>query len=385
MLYFLWFWNNDGINKENSGERIRIRESYILVMAYVGAVVGAGFASGQEVVQFFVRYGIYGLKGVVLAGILFSLLGGLLLYVAHQEKISSYQNLFNSIFGYRLAPIVDLALAIFLFLGISTMLSASGAIFQEHLYLPKSWGVGAAFLLVALFLLTGKKGLVLSYNILVPIKLVLLLSITLYTALYIKGNTLVEYTAIVSANELKFWPISSLLYVGYNFALAIVILTEYQSLTSKRGGVAGALWGGFILGLLLLSTYLALSKYLPAVLTYEVPMLFIAGNISLSTKQLYTLVLWVGILTTALANTYGFTQRFSHLIRLNYKVSLCAALILALPLSGFDFSVLVGHVYPVFGALGILIITFLSSKAIKDIASELYYNIMQYKSVIRRK
>ncbi|HZJ84815.1 MAG TPA: hypothetical protein VFD02_04580 [Syntrophomonadaceae bacterium] len=354
-------------------------------MAYVGAVVGAGFASGQEVVQFFVRYGIYGLKGVVLAAILFSLLGGILLYLAHQEKISTYQDLFESIFGHRLAPIIDLSLAIFLFLGISTMLSASGAIFQEHLYLPKSWGVWAAFLLVGIFLVTGKKGLVLSYNILVPIKLVLLLSITLYVAIFMKGNSLVEYTGLISTNELNFWPISSLLYVGYNFALAIVILTEYQSLTSKKGGIVGGVWGGFFLGLLLLSTYLALGKYLPAVLAYEVPMLFIAGNISLSAKQLYTIVLWVGILTTALANTYGFTQRFSHLIRLNYKVSLFLSLILALPLSGFDFSVLVGHVYPVFGALGLVIITFLSSKAIKDIASELYYNIMQYKSVIRRK
>lgn len=35
-------------------------------------------------------------------------------------------------------------------------------------------------------------------------------------------------------------------------------------------------------------------------------MLFVAGQVSMTARHLYTVVLWQGIITTALANAYGF-------------------------------------------------------------------------------
>lgn len=348
-------------------------------MGYIGAVIGAGFASGQEIIQFFVTYGLYGLKGVILTSILFAALGGMLLYIAHQNKVSSYQDVLVVLWGRKVAPIIDFFLAIFLFLGISTMLSASGAVFFEHIYLPKGLGVFLAYILVGLFLIWGKKGLVVSYNILVPIKLILLFTITAYAVFFIHGSQIETYTAFLRPNDIRFWIISSLLYVAYNFALAMVILTEYQSLTDKRSGIAGGIWGGIVLGLLVLLTYLALSKFLPVILHYEVPMLFVAGNISLTAKHLFTVVLWLGILTTALANTYGFAQRFAKFTGFGYQNCLLIALTLALPIAMQDFSVLVGKVYPLFGILGLFIVSALIYRSTKELVREIYYNIIQNK------
>ena len=39
--------------------------------AFVGVIVGAGFASGQEILQFFTSFGVYGLIGCVVAGLTF--------------------------------------------------------------------------------------------------------------------------------------------------------------------------------------------------------------------------------------------------------------------------------------------------------------------------
>ncbi|HZK42866.1 MAG TPA: hypothetical protein VFC73_01095 [Syntrophomonadaceae bacterium] len=257
------------------------------------------------------------------------------------------------------------------------MLSASGAVFQEHLFLPKSVGIIFAYSLIGLFLITGKKGLMFSYKILVPIKLILLLVIASYVMFFVQSSALETYTASLSLNEVRFWGISSVLYVSYNFALAMVILSEYQPLTNKRSGVAGGFWGGLILGLLVYISYMAMSKFLPSILHYEVPMLFIAGNISITAKHVYTLVLWLGILTTALANTYGFSQRMAKFVGLNFRSCLLISLTLAIPLSTQDFSVLVGKVYPLFGILGFVIVCGVAYKAIKDLLGELYYNIIK--------
>ena len=49
---------------------------FLVAMTYIGAVVGAGFASGQELWQFFARWGFSGWLGILLAGLLFALAGG---------------------------------------------------------------------------------------------------------------------------------------------------------------------------------------------------------------------------------------------------------------------------------------------------------------------
>lgn len=355
------------------GERYKIRGVLLIVFAYIGAVVGAGFASGQEIGQFFVRFGANGLIGIIIATICFAFLGGLLLYVAHYEKTSTYQEILGLLFSSRVLAIIDVGLAVFLFLGISTMLSASGAVFTEHLFLPKSLGIWLAFFLVVFFLLAGKKGLVFSFNILVPIKLILILGISFYASFFTGLNNVSGSWRLLSSYSMAYPLFYSFLYVGYNFAYALVVLVAYQSLSSKRMGVYGGICGGLVLGILLLLTYLALSKYLPLVLSYEVPMLFVAGEISLPAKYIYTFVLWLGILTTALANAYGFSQRLAYFTKLNYKFCLLLSLILALPLARIDFSVLVGVVYPLFGLLGLIIMLALIYKATKDILRELYY------------
>lgn len=336
-------------------------------MGYLGAVIGAGFASGQEIVQFFVSYGKQGFEGAILATILFASCAGMLLYIAHKQNISNYQDILAYLFGKKLGSIVDFMLAIFLFLGISTMLSASGAVFYEHLYLPKYWGILLAYLMVVIALAAGKKGLIYSYNLLVPIKIILLLLIAGYVALFV-GDVQTTASAVYLYPQGKnYWPIASVLYVAYNFSLAMVVLSEYQSVSSEKDGIRGAIAGGLILGLLVVVNYCALSKFLPTVMHYQVPMLYVAGHISPAAKYVYTLVLWMGILTTAIANAYGFAQRFSRFTRLNYSLCLVLCMTLALPVSTQSFASLVNKVYPAFGILGVLILIALSYNYLKKI------------------
>ena len=344
------------------------------MMGYLGAVIGAGFASGQEIVQFFVSYGDKGAAGAVLATVLFAAFGGMLLYTAHRQKINNYQNMLAYLFGSRLGIAVDFMLAIFLFMGMSTMLSASGAVFYEHLYLPKYAGILLAYVMVVIALAAGKKSLIFSYNLLVPLKIILLLIISGYIALFFGESQITFSTADLHATGQNAWVLSSLLYVAYNFSLAMVVLTEYQSVSSIGDGIRGAVYGGVILGMLVLLNYTALSKFLPTVIHYQVPMLYIAGQVSPLAKYVYTLVLWVGILTTAIANAYGFAQRFAKFTGLDYAVCLIACMTLALPVATQSFSSLVNRVYPIFGILGILIMAALSFNLLRTLLSSINFN-----------
>ena len=353
-------------------------------MGYMGAVIGAGFASGQEIVQFFVAYLDNGFKGALMAMLLFALLGAVLMFMAHQLSISNYQDLLKQLFGEKWGPIIDLLLAVFLFLGVSTMMSASGAIFYEHLYLNKYLGISLAFLSIFLLLSKGKHGLIYSYNVLVPLKIILLLLISGYAAFCMGSPAATPYTAPLRPVQAQYWGVAALLYVAYNFTLAMVVLTEYQTVTGIKAGIQGAAAGGLILGLFVLLNYTALSHFQGEIFQYEVPMLYIAGKISPGSKYAYLLVLWMGILTTALANSYGFAQRITRLIGVEYKTCLIMTLLMALPLATRDFSQLVNKIYPLFGLLGVLILLALLYKAIIESFRELYFKWLQFTRTQRR-
>ncbi|MEW6065637.1 MAG: hypothetical protein AB1538_10810, partial [Bacillota bacterium] len=77
------------IKREGIGLLIR------LVATYVGAVIGAGFASGQEILQFFILFGYQGLLGVLVATVLFAYLGAVVLYLSVKLRSGSYQELLS--------------------------------------------------------------------------------------------------------------------------------------------------------------------------------------------------------------------------------------------------------------------------------------------------
>lgn len=335
---------------------------------YMGAVIGAGFASGQELVQFFVGYGLGGLWGTILAGGMFALFGGLLLLWVNVNRLNDYYGVLKSLFGDKLVFIADALLAVFLFLGVCTMFSASGAVFYEQINQSKATGIGMAYVGVLIFLMTGRQGLVKAYNFLVPIKFLLLLSIAGYAA--IAGSKVALAGNVIPAHMLNppaaDWVLASILYVAYNFALAIVVLSEYRAVTSPREGIKGAVIGGLMLGLVALVCYLAMLPSMPAIIHYQIPMLVVTGAVSSQAKMVYTLVLWLGILTTAIANAFGFAQRFSNITGLGYGVCLILTVTMALPLATQSFSVLVGTIYPLLGLFGLVIMIALTYSLIKS-------------------
>ena len=100
---------------------------------YAGTVIGAGFASGQELLQFFVSYGPLGVLSMALAGILFAFLGSRVMELGYLLRASSYHELLYYVCGRRLGMLLDWATALFLFGGLCIMLSGTGTVCRDYL------------------------------------------------------------------------------------------------------------------------------------------------------------------------------------------------------------------------------------------------------------
>lgn len=55
------------------------KKTISIILAYVGVLTGAGLASGQELMQYFVSFGKLGIFGLIVVGILHIFVGGIIL------------------------------------------------------------------------------------------------------------------------------------------------------------------------------------------------------------------------------------------------------------------------------------------------------------------
>ncbi|MFS8652663.1 MAG: hypothetical protein FWJ66_12260, partial [Caldibacillus sp.] len=73
--------------------KIKWKEALQLAAVYVGSVVGAGFATGKEIVEFFSRFGTLGLLMIIVSGIFFIWFGVKIMLLALRLKATSYHQL----------------------------------------------------------------------------------------------------------------------------------------------------------------------------------------------------------------------------------------------------------------------------------------------------
>ena len=319
---------------------------------YIGTVIGAGFASGREIVEFFGIYGVKGIYGAVISGILFSLIGSLLLVKIYNNKIKDFDELVRNLFGKKFGFILDTIITFSLYTGFSVMIAGSGAIFKEELGL--SFNIGIIIMAVCSFIvfLFSLEGLSFINSLLVP----LLIIGIIFTSFYLNIREEYNFSNIegISFTRKGNFLSSAFLYFGSNSLIIIVIFSSLLPIiNSKRTAILGGVAGGTILSIMGMSILTSMLIYYNEVYTLDIPMLKVYNYIGKSYRKLYAIILWIAMFTTALANGFGFMNRVS---KSKYKLLITALFcISAIPLAKVGFSKLVGVLYPISGFIGLLI------------------------------
>lgn len=326
------------------------RAVFRVAATFIGTVVGAGFASGQEAMQFFAVFGGNGLWGILLSAILFCLFGVIVLELGRTLSASSYREILDYSCGRALGWVMDVVVTLFLLGGLSVMLAGGGAVFAEQLGLPFTLGTIFTALLTFLTVLYGMKGIMAANSLIVPILVSVVMTLTI-GALFLNGTGAGDVPQNLSRPGAgPNWLVSAWIYVAYNLLLSVGVLGPLgREIGNHRALVLGGIAGGLVLGLLLLVIKLALMAQLPEAEATEVPMLVIARRYPVWIQLIFAGILWGEIYTTAIASAYGFTQRVAGDSGWSYTLVAGATVALASVGSRFGFSVLVGTLYPLFG------------------------------------
>lgn len=328
------------------------KTTFQVAATYVGAVMGAGFASGQEIQQFFARFGHWGLAGIIISAVLFSLLGWAMLDLQERWKISSYPEFFDHLLGKRWGQRADSLVSILLFVGMLAMLSGSGALFYEYFGFSRWLGIFLTSSVIALALWFRGEGVLWINSVLIPIKFIFCLGIAI-AAVFLAASGDGEGIVVLPHPIVKHWALSSVLYVSFNLTLAMVVFASLGRDIQRPGARFGAVLGGGALGLFAFVIGAALLRF-PEVLGLEIPMVAVAGKLGDWSAFFYVVVLWLAMLTAAIGNSFSLVSRVVDSGKMSYGKATILLLILLLPVAGVRFSNIVQIVYPLFGYLGLV-------------------------------
>lgn len=327
-----------------------------VIATYIGSIIGAGFASGQEIMQFFIMYGDKAIYGVLISSILFAYLGAVVLYLSSKLKTSGYERLFSYVLGARISKYMDFISLVMLVGGLGIMLAGSGAIFSEHLGQSKYVGITLAAAITCLVILGGLQGVLMANAFLVPVKVTVIIAVCIWAIIH-AGSLPQDFFQNVSANKVAgHWMWSAVLYVSYNMIVPVAVLSSLGQAISEKEGILSGITGGIGLGITAGIITLAGLVFYPAIIHYQVPLLYLAQQAGEHWQKLLGFLIWLAILTTAIADAHGFASRLAPLNSKKYKIIGVGITLITIPLAGVEFPKLVKNLYPLFGYAGLVLV-----------------------------
>lgn len=314
----------------------------------LGSIIGAGFASGQEIKIFFSNFGIYGLIGMIVSIFFMTLVVNLTLKIILKYNITTYDELAEIIFKNNniVKDITKNIVYVFLLVTFFIMIIGFSTCLEEQFGISRLIG-GIIATAICYFALIGDIERVLKINkYIMPLLVMLIFAAGVVT--FFIGD--IEIREHYNSNHL--FIISAIIYSSYNIIPILPILpTIKNKLVGKKQ-------------INLVSGFLFLLISIPAVSIYiitssnhlensEIILLEVISPWGGFGYVVFSLVILLAIYTSAICSGYSFAKGISK-ETYTYKKIIMALCIFATLVSGFSFSTSIKILYPVFGTLGLL-------------------------------
>lgn len=319
-----------------------MKEIFSIVLVIIGALVGAGFASGQEIYSFFYSYGSIGIVGIIITCCLISLMIYKSLRIIYSNKINSYDEFLNIfIKNEKVTKAISVVINILLLVTFYIMVAGFGAYFEQEIGVKRIIGSSILVIMTAIVFFTSVKGVMKVSEYVVPLLIFFIIIIGGKNLLTISSNTESLYIK-------RGWLISSIIYCSYNMILLIPVLISIRKQITKKENIKYiSILCGILMIIMSLLLYILLMKVDVELSTIEMPIVYVIRTFFKQYKTIYAFIILTSIFTTAISIGIGLLQNANDDKRkyLHLVIFMCVT---SLIVSNIGFSKLVNLMYPVF-------------------------------------
>lgn len=322
-----------------------------IASTYMGTVVGAGFATGQEILQFFTRFGYWGTFTIALVTVLFIWLGTKMMLIASDIRAKSYEDLNKALFGEQYGRWISHFMFVILLGVTAVMLAGAGTIFYENWNISYQTGLLITIVGCYFLLRKGMKSILMVNAIVVPVMLLFTVLIIIDTF-----NTPGAGRFISLASDHSIWAAwaAPFLYAAFNLSMSQAVLVPLGAeIRDRKVIIIGSWLGGIGIGFMLLAGHIALSVHMPGIQQYAIPMGGIAKQLGQGVQFIYVFLIFAEIFTTLIADIYGLTLQLQERLKWSRSIITTIILLFCYMASQIGFGPLLSTLYPIFGLISL--------------------------------
>ena len=325
----------------------------MLIFSIIGTLIGAGFASGQEMYLFFYRFGLNGILGLVLCSMLISIVIYKTFLIIHTREIYNYEDFLREIFhSEKLSNISNIIVNAFLLITFYIMISGFGAYFEQQFEISAI--IGAIILATISFVVLIKDidGVKRVNSIVVPVLIVVILIIGFLSLKNIYSRS-GEIWQVNLEDKFSFdWILQSIVYCSYNMILVIPILVNLGKYANNKEQIAFvSVLSGTIVFVLALSIFLLLTSMNVDYSRIQMPAVYAIDSNFSQFSGVYGIVILLSIFSTAISIGISYLKNITK-SKKSYPQIVAIMCISGALISNFGFSNLVKLLFPIFGYLG---------------------------------
>ncbi|HDG8500696.1 TPA: hypothetical protein PBS81_002433 [Staphylococcus aureus] len=337
-----------------------LKESIIVAFAFVGVVVGAGFATGQEIFQFFTSHGAYSISGIIVTGLLITLGGMIVMHTGHHLKSKNHSDSINYFLYPSIARGFDIILTMFM-LSLAIIMTAGGAsTIHQSFNLPYwlSALILVVFILATLFLKFDRLIAVLGGVTPFLIAIVIMITVYYFTTSHLDFTAANNDAQIHKQKSLSpGWWFDAINYASLQIAAAFSFLSVMGSKVKYRDSTLyGGLIGGLIITFLLMMINLGLISQFDKIKHVDLPTLKLATQMSPSIGIIMSVIMILVIYNTVVGLMYAFASRFSVPFSRRYFIIIITMAVITYISTFIGFISLIGKVFPIMGLFGFILL-----------------------------
>ncbi|WP_070120012.1 YkvI family membrane protein [Bacillus marinisedimentorum] len=310
----------------------------------MGTMIGAGYASGREIWQFF---GHESGLAIILFTFFFIVSCFVIMRISFEKQSHHYLPVLEHLIGKRLTGVYDIMIILYLFTTTVVMLAGSGATLQTF-SMPYWTGVLILCLLLVFLFIWEIKGILNMNSVILPLLILGLVGVLL-SFILLNG----EHWQFDWQHQGN-WP-SSFTFTALNILPLIAVLSAIGREMKHTGEVyIASIGSGLLLGSV---SYLYNQSLLQIqdIMFYEIPLFAVLERYPYFMVIIMSILLWLAIYTTAASGLLGLISRFQNGVNLPSWLLASIVLVLMVPLTSFGFGTLVAVLYPLYGILNLYV------------------------------
>lgn len=334
--------------------------NFAFVLVILGSIIGAGFASGKEIAVFFSGIGILSYMNIILLFIFFYFLLQLFMKLGNFIKPKNLFEVNKFVFkrNYKLFNVLVLFGLFAIIVSMIAGINSIGEVVFNNIKFPvlSIFSVFFTFFMLNL----GYKAISKLNKVLVPIIIFFIVLICLISIF--KTDYLSAINNNFSIKDILKYFCFMLFYISFNVIYSSELIIENSHDFSKKQVKSNSFAISLMLVILVFIINYTLLHVNINTFYSDMPILNIAYSINTYLGYIFSLILWISILTTLISTLYIFINCFTK----NKFLISAIILTLAFIFSSFGFSYIVNIIYPIEGIIGSFFIIFCLKFYIKN-------------------